>query len=298
VVTTILMLLALNYLPRKTPPEPSALRRWRDIGVAAVGGLGIAAALHAVLTRDLAGTSIASYHLAQSKPAGGGTNVVNVILVDFRGYDTFGEIIVLGIAALAIFALLDSALGGASGQRLEHMPRRREAGDRHPLMLVCATRVLLPLALTVGIFIFLRGHNLPGGGFIAGLVVGIALIMQYMASGFTWAQAQMKVDYHALIGWGVLAAGLTGIGAWYADLPFLTSNYGYVHLPLVGEVELATAMGFDLGVFLTVVGVVMLTLANLSRIGRKAEPVEEPEQPMDIRLGPAVPDPVRAPQEV
>jgi multicomponent K+:H+ antiporter subunit A len=297
VVTTILMLLALNYLPRKTPPEPSALRRWRDIGVAAVGGLGIAAALHAVLTRDLAGTSIASYHLAQSKPAGGGTNVVNVILVDFRGYDTFGEIIVLGIAALAIFALLDSALGGASGQRLEHMPRRREAGDRHPLMLVCATRVLLPLALTVGTFIFLRGHNLPGGGFIAGLVVGIALILQYMASGFTWANEQLKIDYHALIGWGVLVAGITGVGAWYADLPFLTSNYGYVHLPLVGEVEVATAMGFDLGVFLTVVGVVMLTLAGLSRVGRKAEPVQGPEQPMDIDLPAAVAEPARAPQE-
>ena len=110
VVTTILMLLALNYLPQKTPREPSRCatgatgggrrRRARD-----------RAALYAVLTRDLAQT-IAGYHLAHAKPGGGGTNVVNVILVDFRGYDTFGEIIVLGIAALAIFALLDSALGG------------------------------------------------------------------------------------------------------------------------------------------------------------------------------------------
>ena len=67
-----------------------------------------------MLTRDLAQT-IATYHLAQSKPGGGGTNVVNVILVDFRGYDTFGEIIVLGIAALAIFALLTAPCAGASG---------------------------------------------------------------------------------------------------------------------------------------------------------------------------------------
>ncbi|MFZ1428788.1 MAG: monovalent cation/H+ antiporter subunit A, partial [Geminicoccaceae bacterium] len=269
VVTTILMLLALNYLPQKSPREPSRFRHWRDLGIAAAGGLGIAAALYAVLTRNLAET-IAAYHLTQSKPGGGGTNVVNVILVDFRGYDTFGEIIVLGVAALTIFALLDSALGGASGRRLGSMPRRREAGDRHPLMLVVATRVLLPLALTVGIFIMLRGHNMPGGGFIAGLVVGIALIMQYMASGFAWAERQLRFDYHALIGWGVLVAGLTGIGAWFGDVPFLTSNYGYVHIPLIGEVEIASAMAFDLGVFLTVVGVVMLTLANLSRVGRKA----------------------------
>ena len=117
---------------------------------------------------------------------------------------------------------------------------------------------------------------MPGGGFIAGLVIGIALIMQYMASGYAWADQQMRVDYHALIGVGVLIAGVTGIGAWFGDLPFLTSGYDYFHLPLIGEVELATAMAFDLGVFLTVVGVVMLTLANLSRVGRKAEPHDRP----------------------
>lgn len=285
VVTTVLMLLALNYLPRKTAPEPSTLRRWRDLAIAGAGGLGAGAVLLAVLTRDVPNT-IAAWHLAESKPGGGGTNVVNVILVDFRGYDTFGEIIVLGIAALAIFALLDSAVAGASGQRLVTMPRRREAGDRHPLMLVVATRVLLPLALTAGLFIFLRGHNQPGGGFIAGLVVGIALIMQYMASGFAWAEQRMRVDYHALIGLGVLVAAITGVGAWYGGAPFLTSGYDYYHLPLVGEVELATAMAFDLGVFLTVVGVVMLSLANLSRVGRKAEPQPEALEPMDIVLEP------------
>ena len=117
VVTTILMLLALNYLPQKTPREPSRFRHWRDLGDRRRRRAGVAASLYAVLTRDLAQT-IASYHLEHSKPGGGGTNVVNVILVDFRGYDTFGEIIVLGVAALAIFALLDSALAGASGQRL------------------------------------------------------------------------------------------------------------------------------------------------------------------------------------
>ncbi|MFL5332302.1 MAG: monovalent cation/H+ antiporter subunit A [Geminicoccaceae bacterium] len=283
VVTTVLMLLALNYLPQKTPPEPSRLRHWRDLAVAAAGGLAIAVTLYAVLTRDLAQT-IASWQIAQSKPGGGGTNVVNVILVDFRGYDTFGEITVLGIAALAIFALLDSALSGTSGRRLEDLPHRREAGDRHPLMLVVVTRALLPLALTVGVYILLRGHNMPGGGFVAGLVIGVALIMQYMASGYAWAEKQLRIDYHALIGLGVLLAGITGVGAWYGNLPFLTSGHDYFHLPLVGEVELATAMAFDFGVFLTVVGVVMLTLANLSRVGRKAEPPPSGQGPMDIVL--------------
>src|SRR5690606_36301261 len=185
VVSTNLMLLALNLLPKRTPRETSVGRRLRDGGIAAAAGMGVAGLAWAVMTRS--GGSISDYHLAQSKPGGGGTNVVNVILVDFRGIDTFGEIIVLCIAALAIFALLDSALRGAVARRLDYMRQRLESADAHPLILVVATRVLLPFAVTVGIYIFLRGHNQPGGGFIAGLIVGIAFIMQYMASGYAWA---------------------------------------------------------------------------------------------------------------
>src|SRR3546814_8752851 len=86
------------------------------------------------------------------------------------------------------------------------------SSDLHPMMMVVATRAMLPLALVVGIYIFLRGHNQPGGGFIAGLVVGLAFLMQYMASGFGWAERRLRFDYHALIGWGVIAAGITEIG--------------------------------------------------------------------------------------
>ena len=137
-------------------------------------------------------------------------------------------------------------------------------------MLVVATRLILPISLVVGLYIFLRGHNQPGGGFIAGLVVAIALVSQYMASGYAWAQERQKINYHALIGAGVIAAGITGIGAWFAGLPFLTSTYGYVKLPGIEKFELASAMGFDLGVFLCVVGAVMLALTALSRIAARA----------------------------
>ncbi len=281
VVTVVLMLLALNFLPKETEPESRPARRLRDGVIAGLAGLGVAVAMHEVLTRDF--TTIAAYHLANSKTGGGGTNVVNVILVDFRGFDTFGEIIVLGIAALSIYALLDTALQGACGRRLmEWQVDQARSADRHPLMMVVGTRAMLPLALMVGVYIFLRGHNEPGGGFIAGLVVAIALLMQYMASGFAWAQERARVDYHALIATGVLAAGLTGIAAWFFGWPFLTSAYTYLHLPLIGEVEVASAMGFDLGVFLCVVGSVMLALANLSRVGRIAAHLEVPKTAMDV----------------
>src|SRR3546814_17273710 len=134
--------------------------------------------------------------------------------------------------------------------------------------MVVATRAMLPLALVVGIYIFLRGHNQPGGGFIAGLVVGLAFLMQYMASGFGWAERRLRFNYHALIGWGVIAAGITGAAAWLAGRPFLTRDYGYVKLPFLVEFELATAMGFDLGVFLHVVGAVLVSLAPLLRLAR------------------------------
>ncbi|MBN2629860.1 MAG: monovalent cation/H+ antiporter subunit A [Rhodobacteraceae bacterium] len=283
VATVILMLLALNFLPKTTPRESTAARRGFDIGVAAVAGVGIAALSYALMTRDFAFPTIADYHIANAKPEGGGTNIVNVILVDFRGYDTFGEITVLGIAAIVIFALTEALLraGPANDRLLAWRPDQRRAGDRHPMMLVVATRLILPIALMVGVFIFLRGHNLPGGGFIAGLVVSIALVMQYMASGFAWTAARQKIDYHALIASGVLIAAATGIGAWFNGMPFMTSDYGYVHLWPLEEFELATAALFDLGVFLTVLGAVMLSLASLSRIGLRAgETVNA--QPFDI----------------
>jgi multicomponent K+:H+ antiporter subunit A len=136
--------------------------------------------------------------------------------------------------------------------------------------MVVATRAMMPIAVMVGIYIFLRGHNQPGGGFVAGLVVAIALLMQYMASGFAWTQERKRIEYHTMIGVGIVIAGLTGAGAWLAGRPFLTSAYTYVHLPPIEEFELATAMLFDLGVFLTVLGAVMLMLYSLSRIGRFA----------------------------
>lgn len=273
VATVILMLLALYFLPKQSPHSDTAraqpLRHLRDGVLALLAGGGMAAVSWAMLTRD--GSSLSDYYLANSVSGGGGTNVVNVILVDFRGFDTFGEITVLGIAALIIYALLDGALHGRVARRLSAwMPDLPVAADRHPLLMVVATRVMLPLALLVGAYIFLRGHNQPGGGFIAALVVSIALVMQYMASGFVWATQRVKVKYHALIGSGVLVAAATGIGAMVLDYPFLTSTFGHLHLPLIGEVELASAMAFDTGVFLTVVGAVMLVLANLSRIGRWA----------------------------
>jgi len=259
--TVILILLALFFLPTHTPHPVAVARIIRDASLALVAGAGMAVLTYAVLTRPLA--SISGFFLAESKPGGGGTNVVNVILVDFRGFDTLGEITVLGIAAIGVVAML----AGARVRILKGDEKGRPWSlDRHPVILAAVARPLLPFALLVAAYLFLRGHNLPGGGFIAALVVGTALVLQYVADGSVLARRRLGWNHAALIGVGVLIAAATGLGSWLFGYPFLTSSFTYLDLPVVGNVELATALFFDLGVFVTVVATVMLMLDCFGRL--------------------------------
>ena len=258
VVTIVLLLLALYFLPQHGSAEKDLGRVWRDGMIALVAGAGTAALAWAVLTRPY--DSIAGYYLAHSVPGGGGSNVVNVILVDFRGYDTLGEITVLALAGLGIVAML---------QHL-HLPAPDHDGsgrlwdrDAHPTIMATLTQILLPLALLVAVFILLRGHNQPGGGFIAGLITAVALIVQYLANGTHWTHQRMPSGSHPLIAWGLGIATVTGLASWLFGAPFLTSTHGHLHWPVVGGFELASAMAFDLGVFLVVVGATLMILLNL-----------------------------------
>lgn len=261
VVTTVLLLMSLSLLPQLTPYESSVSRRWRDALIAIGGGLGIAWITWLILTRDH--NSISWFFMQQSIPLGGGTNVVNVILVDFRGFDTFGEITVLGIAGIGALCLMD-------GMRTHGTTMTKGLSYRFnpsPLMLRITASWILPIALVVSLYIFLRGHNLPGGGFIAGLITALALIIQYMALGQDHAEQLLKAKsgrlYEIWIGSGLVIAGLTGLGAWFWGRPFLTSAHFYVSPPVLGEMHLATAALFDVGVYITVVGATMLLISVL-----------------------------------
>lgn len=263
VVTIVLLLLALFFLPQTSPDEHDRKRLWRDASIAVVLGMGATLLTLMVLTRSY--DPISGYFLTNSVPGGGGTNVVNVILVDFRGFDTLGEIIVLALAGLGVFAML---------QNLKlHPPVKNEIGlpwdaDKHPMILQTFSRLLLPLMAMVAVYIFLRGHNLPGGGFIAGLIAAVALIVFYLANGITWTQQRLKVDMHWVIGSGLLIATLTGIAAIVVGYPFLTSAFTYLNWPVVGKFEVASAIAFDLGVFLVVVGATVLSLVQLGKLSQ------------------------------
>ena len=273
VVTTVLLLMSLSLLPQLTPYESSRPRRWRDASLAIAGGVGIGWITWLILTREH--NSISWFFLQQSIPLGGGSNVVNVILVDFRGFDTFGEIAVLGIAAIGALFLMDGmrAHGTTMTQGLSYR------FNPSPLMLRISASWVLPLALVVSIYIFMRGHNYPGGGFIAGLITAMALIIQYIVLGQDKTEQLIKARsgrlYEIWIGSGLAIAGLTGIAAWFWARPFLTTAHIYVEPPLFGKMHLASAVSFDLGVYMTVVGATMLLISVLgdSRHSSMAGPI-------------------------
>ncbi len=261
VVTIVLLLLALYFLPQTTPKECSDFRVSRDIVIALLSGVGVALLAMAVLTRDF--SPISEFFLLNSVPGGGGTNVVNVILVDFRGTDTLGEIVVLSLAGLGIYAMLQ-------GMKL-YAPDQDSAGriwnsDLHPEIMQTLTRLLLPLMLMIAVYIFLRGHNLPGGGFIAGLIAAVALIVQYLSNGIAWTNERLKLDMHGVIGFGLLIATATGLVAMALGYPFMTTTFTYLNWPVVGKFEVASAIAFDLGVFLVVVGATVMSLVELGKL--------------------------------
>ncbi len=275
IVSTVLLLMGLALLPQTSPRETPALRKGLHALLALAGGAAMSAITWLVLTRDQ--ESISWFFLEQSLPKGGGSNVVNVILVDFRGYDTMGEITVLGIAAIGVLALMDGLRTRRPGVDPEG---RAWTFAQQPLLLRVAASVVLPLALVFSLYIFMRGHNLPGGGFIAGLITAVALVLQFMSLGQARAEQFLRAGggrrFVRWIGSGLGIAGLTGGGAFVLGRPFLTSAFGHPHVPVLGELPLATAAIFDLGVYLTVVGSTLLTLSVLGQASREAPSATQP----------------------
>ena len=268
IVTIVLLLLALYFLPQYSTVIESRARLWRDGILAMVVGSAASLLAWAVLTRPY--ETISGFFLENSVPGGGGSNVVNVILVDFRGYDTLGEITVLALAALGISAMLQ----GLHLHAPDHDAQKRPwDSDAHPSIMATLSRILLPFALLVAVFILLRGHNQPGGGFIAGLIAVVAIILQYLANGTHWMHQRFKYEVSPLLAWGLGIATLTGVASGLFSHPFLTSTFSHVHIPLIGEIELASAMAFDLGVFLVVLGSILIILVQLGFLHR-ANPMQ------------------------
>jgi len=290
IVTTMLFLLGLRWLPMRIEGIPRRItirdraRCVRDLLLAVGAGSGLAALSYAMLTRP-APHSISPFFLSRALPEGGGSNVVNVMLVDFRAFDTLGEITVLGAVALTVYALLRrfrppvESMDQPQQQRILPAdivtdlvkPRSAEDAARGYLMVPAGiARLLLPVSLVVAAHFLLRGHNEPGGGFVAGLVVAIAMLTQYVVSGTLWLEGRTRLRPARWIAVGLLLGALTGLGAVALGYPFLTTHTAHLQLPLLGEVHLPSATFFDLGVFGVVVGATLLILTALAHQSRRA----------------------------
>jgi multicomponent K+:H+ antiporter subunit A len=297
IVTTVLILLGLRWLPKRIEivgeghlaKFQARVRRGRDLALAVAAGTGMALIVYAMLTRPLPDT-ISRYFIENAYAGGGGRNVVNVLLVDFRGFDTFGEIVVLAVVAITVFSLLrrfrpaPESVDAPEQQQVQDAydsasPDRAVGDALADYITIPATIMqwLFPVIIMVAMYLFLRGHDLPGGGFAAGVTMSIGLILQYMAGGTRWVEARLRILPMSWMGLGLLCATLTGMGAWIFGHPFLTSHFAYLDLPVFGDVPAATALLFDLGVFAVVVGATVLILIALAHQSvRRPRPAPRP----------------------
>jgi multicomponent Na+:H+ antiporter subunit A len=181
-----------------------------------------------------------------------GRNIVNVILVDFRAMDTLGEITVLTTAAIGVRALVGLGAfdndGDGSGAR----------DLKTSVILRTGTRLMMPLLLLFAMFLLARGHNQPGGGFVAALVVSAAFAIYSMAYGVEAARRALLVHPERLLGVGLLVALVAGLAGVASGHAFLTARWTYF------GTALGTPLLFDIGVFLVVVGVVLTMVFTLA----------------------------------
>ncbi len=261
----VVFLLVLRHLPASYTPPPSWAPKALRLGLALAVGVSVAgftwAASSARVERPVADAMV-----ERSLPEAGGRNVVNVILVDFRGADTVGEITVLGIAAVGVANLVRSARSADRRGGRARAPAPTLAGGsplgRRSVVLEVTVRLVFHLALVLSVYLTFRGHNAPGGGFAGGLVAGSAFVLRYLAGGRPEEARTSRLTATALIGTGLLVsvamalAGLIG-----GDL--LESGIAQPDLPLIGSVKLVSSTAFDVGVYLLVIGVVLSMIANL-----------------------------------
>ncbi|MCO6390936.1 monovalent cation/H+ antiporter subunit A [Aliihoeflea aestuarii] len=296
IVTTVLILLGLRWLPKRDEEiyegvdTKTRLRRHRDFAIAVAAGVGVAILALLVMLTPLPPT-VGDFYLEHAYSEGGGTNVVNVILVDFRAFDTLGEIVVLAAVALTIYALLRRFRPAEDTSELPYQQRDqnefddarmdREVGETvkdYLLVPSVIMRWMFPVITLLAAYLFLRGHDLPGGGFAAGVAMAIAFLLQYLAGGTRWVEERLRILPVRWIGFGLMVALLTGMSSFLFGYPFLTTYFQYTEIPFVGEMPTASALLFDLGIFSLVVGAIVLMLVAIAHQSLRMKRGKAPRQ--------------------
>ncbi len=285
-LTLVIFVLVLRTLPAEA--EQANVKRKRLPRVAlslAVGAVVTMLALFAMAartTRPIADLlPDAAYH------RGHGSNTVNVLLVDIRAWDTMGEISVLLVAATGVASMVFRHRRFGSAPRVADAGRRDTGGIPMPstspavgeitwlrgselrdpryrsLVLEVATRMIFPLIMVLSAYFFFAGHNTPGGGFAGGLTAGLALVLRYLAGGRYELGEALPVDAGKVLGVGLALSAGTAVTSLLLGAPVLSSAVVELDVPVLGHVKLVTALFFDLGVYLVIVGLVLDVLRSL-----------------------------------
>lgn len=320
--TLVVFVLVLRRLPVYFSNRPLARTRWVRVVVASLVGLFVAAL--AVIVPQARLHEPASVELpAAAVEFGGGRNTVNVTLVDIRAWDTLGEISVLLVAATGVASLIflrhrsterprpqsldevRGTLGAAEADPMAALRDRRKrptsgpraswlvagmtlAPQRRSVILEVSVRFLYHPMIVFAVFLLVSGHNAPGGGFVAGLVVGIAITARYLAGGRYELSAAAPLQPAFLLGSGLFLAAGTGITAMLLGGAVLESVIMLWDVPVFGQVKLVTSLFFDVGVFMVVVGLVLDILRSLgAEIDHQGDDLDEDGVPTRQALEPA-----------
>jgi multicomponent Na+:H+ antiporter subunit A len=258
-LSTVVFVLVLRRLPERFERQSSSRRRILRFAIAGLVGAAVFG-FAIVAAGSRTAPPVSDEMVARALPDGHGRNIVNVILVDFRALDTLGEITVLAVASIGAVAL-------ARVRRLVVEERDRpdpssavaeSEGMRRIMFVDVPVQVIFYVVLMASVWLLFAGHNQPGGGFVGGLLAGAAITLRYVAGGIAEVRDRSRFRPWTVLGSGLLLAVAT------ATFPLLGGNAvldvasGSLTLPLVGNVSLSSALLFDAGVYLAVVGMVLM----------------------------------------
>ncbi|KXO98549.1 Na+/H+ antiporter subunit A [Tsukamurella pseudospumae] len=288
-LTLVVFVLVLRKLPAEAPitgSRPSRVAR-ALLGVA-VAAMVIVVAVAARAARTAA--PVAHRLPEQAYKFGYGHNTVNVILVDIRAWDTFGEISVLLVAATGVASLVFRNRRFGSAPRVS--AERAAAAIASPgntwligsalrdprhrsLVLEVTARLVFPTIMVVSVYFFFAGHNAPGGGFAGGLTAGLALVLRYLAGGRYEIGEALPLDAGRILGTGLLLAAAGTVVSLLVGAPAMSSVAFEFTAPVFGHVKVVTALIFDAGVYLIVVGLVLDVLRSLgARLDLEGSPAD------------------------
>jgi multicomponent Na+:H+ antiporter subunit A len=288
-LTMVLFVLVLRRLPDRfetSGREHRALRRTVSVGV---GGLVFALAL--AVGVDLPATDVSDAMIEQAYPEADGRNVVNVILVDFRGYDTLGELTVLTAAAIGTVALARSgrrqrteAPDTDAPDRGEHVPA--PVPLRRLVSVEVSVRIVFAAVVVGSLWLLFAGHNQPGGGFAGGIVAGAAVALRYVSGGIDEVRRLSRGKPWIVLGGGLLVSVVTALVPLLIGHSVLESTAWTFDLPVFGEAKLPSPLFFDIGVYLAVIGLALMVFESFGD--------DAPPTALDAEDTPAQPDVVEA----